>query len=131
MSKRRAITAKYQWLMVADPLLCGSGATIARLQRCNRLNRGEPCVCRFLINDLADDMVDIGAEEFVGWFESDIEAEDMPELVREFASHVARARLQKVSDDSIGRAQAWLARFRSLAAEESGLTGRYTDVLDD
>ena len=117
--------------MVADPLLCGPGPTLTRLRRCSRLNRGEPCLCRFLINDLAEDLDEFGAETALEWFDSDIDPDDMEDLVRELKSVIAAAQAKPVSDDGLEKAQAWLARFRGLAVAGSGLTGRYTEELDE
>lgn len=131
MNKRKIMTAKYQWLMVADPLLCGSGPILSRLRRCDRLNRGEFCLCRFHINDLDEDVSAIGGNDVMEWFENDVDADDMDDLVKEIAWRVAKAKSQRYADDVIERAQRWLLRFQDVAMAGSGLTGRYSDELDD
>ncbi len=129
--RRRPITAKYQWLMVADPPLCGSGPTLTRLRRCDRQNRGEQCDCRFLINDLAEDLADLQAESLLEWFEDDVDADDVVELVREIEGAIDRADRTTGAGESAERGRWWVARLRRVASAGSGLTGRYSDDLDD
>lgn len=129
--RRRSITAKYQWLMVADPALCGPGPTLTRLRRCDRQNRGEQCDCRFLINDLADDLLDLGAESLLEWFEDDVDADDVEELVREIESAINRGDRAGAAGEAAERGRWWVARLRRVSSAGSGLTGRYSDALDD
>jgi hypothetical protein len=132
--RRPSRTAKYLWRMTADPLLCGGGPQLARLMRCPLPSRGGQCRCRFEINEIIEDLGDAQALEVAGWFETDIDADDVPQLIADFrTARIGTERLAGVganTEDLVSRLDAWSDRFRELEATQTGLTGRYADDLD-
>ena len=44
---------QYPWLLTADPPVCRSGPALGVLRRCERLRRGDRCICRFAAADIA------------------------------------------------------------------------------
>jgi hypothetical protein len=65
------------------------------------------------------------------WFEDDVDADDVGQLVVEFAHEVTRAETAGHADAAVERAHRWLSRFRDLGTAGSGLTGRYSEEIDD
>ena|SRR5438045_3455417 len=132
---RPARTAKYIWRMAADPPLCGTGRTVQRILQCSLPRRGGYCHCLFDVNEIVDDLTEAqGIEAAGGWFEADIESEDVAQLIRDFRVvkiGVGRLPLDNAARDEVAqRIQQWIARFSELEEAGAGLTGRYSDDLD-
>ena len=101
----------------------------------HRPRRGGYCHCLFDVNEIVDDLTEAqGIEAAGGWFEADIESEDVAQLIRDFRVvkiGVGRLPLDNAARDEVAqRIQQWIARFSELEEAGAGLTGRYSDDLD-
>lgn len=117
----------YTWLMTADPPLCGGSSSLARFRGCPDLDADGGCRCRFHINDLLDDLDKTGLQDLAGWFEADVEGDDMDALISEIkreadGRHLSQGQLELVAP--------WIRRFHELRGAGAGLTGQYADDLD-
>ncbi len=131
---RPSRTAKYIWRMAADPPLCGTGRTVQRILQCPLPRRGETCRCLFEVNEILDDLTDAAASDVASWFEDDVDADDVSQLIKDLRR--ARVGVGALGSDAAGKDQirqrldVWIGRFTELEAAGSGLTGRYSDDLD-
>jgi hypothetical protein len=127
-------TAKYMWRMAADPPLCGPGRTVERILQCPLPRRGETCRCLFEINEVADDLAEAGAADVAGWFDDEVDPDDVPQLMKDLRrARVGVSQLrsdEQVREQLAQRLDAWIGRFADLEAAGAGLTGRYSDDLD-
>src|SRR5438445_819679 len=80
---RPSRTAKYIWRMAAEPPLCGTGRTVQRVLQCPLPRHGETCRCLFEVNEILDDLTDAGAADVASWFEDEVDAEDVPQLIND------------------------------------------------
>jgi hypothetical protein len=131
---RESRTAKYIWRMTADPLLCGPGKTVTKILQCPLPRRNETCHCLFEINEIVDDLTDANQVELAEWFEDDIDADDVGQLMADFRRAKAGVSPLNADPEAIEpirqRLDVWLTRFGLLQEAGAGLTGRYSDDLD-
>ena len=74
--RRRTVPAEqYPWLLTADPPVCSDGPALGVLRRCERLRRGEHCICRFAAADVAEDLTAAGAPQLAEFLDTTLEAE--------------------------------------------------------
>lgn len=132
---RERRTAKYIWRMAAQPLLCGPGKTVPGILRCPLPRRGDTCRCLFEINDIVDDLTDAGHVDVAEWFEDEIDADDVGQLIADFrrakvdATHLSPD-AEVVKEQIRQRLDVWITRFTLLQEARAGLTGQYSDDLD-
>jgi hypothetical protein len=131
---RESRTAKYIWRMTADPLLCGSGKTVTKILQCPLPHRDETCQCLFEVNEIVDDLTDAAQVDVGQWFEDDIDADDVGQLIADFRR--AQVAVTQLNSDAETKEQirqrlgVWMTRFALLQEAGAGLTGRYSDDLD-
>jgi len=129
--------ADYRWLLLADPPVCRGGRPETVLNNCDRLRKGETCLCRFETQEIVDDLVLAGsAGALDDWLTAgDLDEQDVEEMQSKVASIVRQAR----AGDSEAPADAVAAldrlellgrRLGRLMERGSGLSDRYADDLD-
>lgn len=103
---------QYAGLLTADPPICATGPALGVLTRCERLRRGEACLCRVYARDLADDLAAIGALRQADYLTSSLEPEDVEKLVEELQA----LPLTAVADDDLrGRIESSTRQLADLA----------------
>jgi hypothetical protein len=118
---------QYPWLLTADPPICRVGPALAVLRRCERIRRGEWCLCRFAAADIADELERSGAPELAEYLATRLEPEDVDELALQLHAHLARATGDGDLDESLARLERDLNRIVEAGA---GLTDEFSDDLD-
>jgi hypothetical protein len=129
--------ADYHWILLADPPVCRGGRPDVVLNNCDRLRKGEICLCRFETQEIVDDLALAGAAGALDdWLTSgDLEEQDVEEMTRKVLSLVreAQARGPGMSGDeaaAVDRLDGLARRLRRLVDRGSGLSDRYADDLD-
>jgi hypothetical protein len=118
---------QYPWLLTADPPVCRSGPALGVLRRCERLRRGDRCICRFAAADIADDLEKAGWPDLADYFATPLEPEDVEELARKLRA----SDQSKLADADLAESLALLLRDLSRLVEAgAGLTDRFSDELD-
>lgn len=128
----------YVWLLTAEPPLCRDGDSLAVLRRCERLRRGQDCVCRFNASDIADDLADIDAGTIADQYLRD--RLDSGDVVR-FRDAVNQALAETQRDPSgsapleremaIERVGHLLSRLDRVIASGAELTDQFSDELEE
>lgn len=118
---------QYPGLLTADPPICAVGQALSVLRRCDRIRRGEGCLCRIYSADVAEDLIDAGAVTQAEYLTAALEPEDVEALVDELQAF----KFDRLSDDDLrARLEALTAQLARLVRHGSGLTDRYSDDLD-
>lgn len=118
---------QYPWLLTSDPPVCRSGPALAVLRRCERLRRGDRCVCRFGAADIAEDLERAGVPELAEYFATSLEPEDVEDL----ASKLRRLDPSRLADTDLGDELTRLLHdLGRLVEAGAGLTDRFSDDLD-
>ena len=118
---------QYPWLLTADPPICRVGSALAVLRRCERLRRGDRCLCRFAAADIAEELERSGAPELAEYLATSLEPEDVDELARRLHTHRERYTSESDLAESLARLERDLNR---LVEAGSGLTDEFSDDLD-
>lgn len=117
MPKRRR-PAESEWVLVADPPLCGARDASTAVDHCPRPDQGLSCRCQFAIHELAEDLADVDADQLVELIDVGLEAGDVADLVIELERASGRA-----DDEDLGeRLEGWVERFKELQAANAGLS---------
>lgn len=118
---------QYPWLLTADPPVCRSGPALGVLRRCERLRRGDRCLCRFAAADIAEDLENAGSRDLADYFATSLEPEDVEELVRKLRIFDPN----KLADaDLADRLLQLLRDMDRLVEAGAGLTDRFSDDLE-
>ncbi len=131
----------YVWLLTAEPPVCRSGASRIILTRCERLTRGEVCLCRFNVAEMGDDLTAIGATDLVEkWLGDRLEPEDVEafrvdvDLAHQRAAQGTQTlptEQRADAEHAAERVKQLVTRLTVLTEQGAGLTDEFSDDLDD
>lgn len=105
------------------------------------MTRQEPCLCRFNVAELSDDLAAIGEDELAEkWLSDRLEPSDVEsfrnelELAYQNAAHVAQiaAKEERLdAEHSAERVGLLVSRLGLLVQDGAGLTDEFSDDLDE
>jgi hypothetical protein len=129
----------YVWLLTAEPPVCRGGDSRTVLMRCERLRRGEACICRFNVAELSDDLAAIGADDLAEkWLSDRLEASDVEAFRNELAlAHQNAVRVAQIApkeerldaEHGAERVGQLVNRLSTLVSEGAELTDEFSDEL--
>lgn len=128
----------YVWLLTAEPPMCRDGDSLGVLRRCERLRRGQDCVCRFNTSDIADDLADIEGGPIADQYLRDrLDSEDVVGFRNAVSQALAKARRDREGatplerDMAIERVGHLLRRLDRVVASGAELTDEFSDELEE
>lgn len=116
MPKARKKFFSGPWTLVADPPPCDPGNPHRALAYCKKARQGQRCTCLFDLGAIADDLEEVGLDEYASEFEDELDAESLADVVTELMRRV-RGRPETAAT----RLQEELVLLQKLAAEGSGI----------
>ncbi len=104
------------WWLRADPPPCDQNNPTRALAYCEKSRHGQRCTCQFDLAAIADDLEELGLEQYASEFEDEVDADSLMDLVSEISDRVGKG-----TQPAAERLREELALLRRLAAGGSGV----------